>query len=1729
MSRHGPAIVLLCLAACADPPAATPAPSAAADAAAAGPDVPALPPDAQPADAAPAVACATAATYPKPASPCQAASCHPQLGCLVASLPDGTVCDDGDACTLASACVSGTCIAAVALGCSDDNPCTIDTCNPTKGCVHGPAADGVACDDGKPCSGGDDCLAGACVGGPSICQCDKAADCLAFEDGDACNGTLYCDKAAGKCTLNPATVVACVAAGTGACAASACDPKTGKCLLLPKNDGAACDDSDPCTTAGTCLQGECSVGANTCNCSQDVDCAAKEDGNACNGTLYCNKAKGTCTVNPATVVTCPSADDTPCTKSTCAPATGKCAAKSVADKTPCDDGIACTVAETCSGGKCLGSADTCPCQLDVDCIAQDDGNLCNGKMFCNKQTGKCEINPATVVTCQTGLDTVCVKHLCDVTSGKCAAVSATESTPCDADGNGCTVGDHCAGGKCQPGTDVCACKSDAECAKQDDGNLCNGTFYCDKTSGNCLLNPKTVVKCATVGDTVCQKNLCDPSLGKCELTAVNEFQPCDADGLLCTLNDQCKAGACKPGANICECLGDGDCSQKDDGNLCNGTPYCDKSKALFTCITNPKTVVVCAQTGQAPCSVTSCEAKSGLCKLALGQDGLDCDDGSQCTLGDACKGGVCGAVAALSCDDGTPCTLDACKAKSGCLHLPVAATCSDGDACTANEACLDSKCQGAEAVTCADGNPCTDDSCNPKKGCVFLANAATCSDGDACTLGDGCKGGGCVTSGKNPCSDAEPCTQDACDAKTGLCSHAASAACKRAPCLTKADCGAGLVCDVALHSCVACTHASQCAANEACQGGLCLAGTACQSFVPCKPKGMVCSAATGSCVECLQDGDCGGGKVCQGQRCAAAVPCQTDQDCPAVCNLQGKVCADCNADGDCPGGACGADHMCRPGHTGAKQCAGSSLFTPMAGFQAYAAQTCADDNPCTDAGCALPGGCSQASNTALCDDGEVCSVGDGCKGGKCLAGNGNLCNDGKPCTADKCHPETAVCSHEPFEGPCNDGNACTVSEVCLDGACKNGKVVKCDDGNACTDDACDTKAGCGFAANAATCEAGACTTGDACKGGVCVSSKQAVVWESVVAGTKNGTVRGIAATSNGFFAAVSYGTVSEPSGGALLRLDSYGNVSWKVEPALGSGGSMTGVAESGGDAAVCGSKCASGKCQLWSARYSADGKELVTNTGTSAYQGRYHAITAAPGGGFFLAGRQVVGGAAQDDGFVALTDSGLTGKWSAATGIAGNDAWNTVAVAGGDFVVAGWSASANKGNDGLVARFSGAGAVKWQRSLGGTGEDEFNAVAVMGNGDIALAGSTGSKGAGGRDGWFVRLVGMGERADDRSFGTAGDDEFLAIAEAGGQIAFGGRSQGKGTASQGWLLSLDGWGNTSWQRKWAGDHGPDAFTAVTPHGSGLLVGGARHDFTSKPDAAFLRTDTFGHASCATAAGCIDKSAVDCDDGNGCTLDGCEGGKCVSQAATFALPCNKGAGYCGAGAVCKVAPDSCLALQTAMPGSASGVFTLDVDGVGVTTLPPFKAWCDQTNNGGGWTLVLTADAATQNFTFSSPNWFSSSAFGSDQPGYDTTEAKLASYANLPLKELRIGLRTGGIVRSLSFDAMGPSVLALMKAPVASAHGYAAWAKLVPGMPGSHAGYSAEGVNPPELLHSKVRIGLRISDAENGLGSYHAVIGLGCYESWYNSNGNVAPVGGIQSFQQGFFPAFGYVFVR
>ena len=70
-------------------------------------------------------------------------------------------------------------------------------------------------------------------------------------------------------------------------------------------------------------------------------------------------------------------------------------------------------ASTKSVGACKAGADICPCKTDQDCVGKDDGDICNGTLYCAKAGAGsvCKLNPATQLHCATVDDTACVANL----------------------------------------------------------------------------------------------------------------------------------------------------------------------------------------------------------------------------------------------------------------------------------------------------------------------------------------------------------------------------------------------------------------------------------------------------------------------------------------------------------------------------------------------------------------------------------------------------------------------------------------------------------------------------------------------------------------------------------------------------------------------------------------------------------------------------------------------------------------------------------------------------------------------------------------------------------------------------------------------------------------------------------------------------------------------------------------------------------------------------------------------------------------------------------------------------------------------------------------------------------------------------------------------------------------------------------------------------------------------
>jgi MYXO-CTERM domain-containing protein len=206
----------------------------------------------------------------------------------------GTVCDDGSACTQTDTCQAGVCAGANPVVCPMPDAChDMGVCDSMTGACSSPAKpDGTGCDDANACSQVDSCQAGVCTGASMV-------DCIA---SDMCHDAGSCDPATGACsnpekpagascddgnacTINDTcTAGACIAGSPMACVAmdecheaGVCD-STGACSNPEKPAGTLC-------SVGQCLNGVCTPPSSTSSSSSSSSSSSGAGGNGASGGM----------------------------------------------------------------------------------------------------------------------------------------------------------------------------------------------------------------------------------------------------------------------------------------------------------------------------------------------------------------------------------------------------------------------------------------------------------------------------------------------------------------------------------------------------------------------------------------------------------------------------------------------------------------------------------------------------------------------------------------------------------------------------------------------------------------------------------------------------------------------------------------------------------------------------------------------------------------------------------------------------------------------------------------------------------------------------------------------------------------------------------------------------------------------------------------------------------------------------------------------------------------------------------------------------------------------------------------------------------------------------------------------------------------------------------------------------------------------------------------------------
>ncbi|NUN12237.1 MAG: hypothetical protein HUU55_01225 [Myxococcales bacterium] len=977
---------------------------------------------------------------------------------------------------------------------------------------------GAPCNDSDPCTTGDTCLAGYCIG--------IAVSC---DDGDFCDGIDYCSG--GSCAQGtPATC------DDGLpCTANLCNPAAGCHFGTP----TVCDDNDTCTI-------------DSCNpvtgCTYTPDASVCDDGDVCTADV-CGGPAG-CSHTPLFCFDPTVPDDALCSLWGTAGSTVACpirlARKDAATSLPVStqiglilpsntalahftecDGCLPTFppATTLSSGHILSLSPINPSAwttngtiLALHVGAPDtalldgyyDGGTLNGEaMFvvANIQL-TANVDAANPIYVRAGNITVAragaVPMMASVNGDKVIVVSdntvtcATPGAPCN-DNNLCTTSDLCVAGVCAGQPVNC-----------NDGDFCNGIEVCVPSSG-CLSGP---VPDCNDGD-LCTTELCDDDIG------------CLPSGIVdCDDNNTCTTDTCNPATG---CQNNQIAGLCDDGDVCTSEICEAPGKCVYTPLfcydpTVPANTV-CSLSGTSgatvPCIVrlargAMAQSAASSVQLSLTFDPAEAEI-THFTACEACPAPVPpsplphGQIVGLN-----PPTLDAWSGSGTILALPLSGETDpltdawmtgptvNGDATlfvawftlasdilpsaplhvvandilAANSTASPMSVEVIDTiivtnpytVVCEDsGVPCDDgDACTSGDLCIgglCVGAPITCDDGDFCNGLESCYAAtGCESQPVPNCDDGDACTNDGCDPVLG-CVSLPTVVCDDNNACTADSCDSAI-------GCVYDDISATCVDGDACTDDICVPSVGCEyvplfCYDPTYDQNTLCelSGLAGETVTCplrLARRDFS-------EDNAAALQLTLSYGNGATLSYLTRC------DG-CPGTIPPLNTLVN-GHTVG--------FAPpnlasWSGTGTFAIVNLTNpDDAITSA--YMDGGAIQGDpvfviahftlveNVAL--DNAIAVVGSGilATGPGAYPLDASI-EDGVILTGE--YPVSCAASGM----PCDDGNACTSGDICVTGFCV-GQQIECDDGLFCNGlELCDSLAGCVSGPSPNCADSDPCTT-----------------------------------------------------------------------------------------------------------------------------------------------------------------------------------------------------------------------------------------------------------------------------------------------------------------------------------------------------------------------------------------------------------------------------------------------------------------------------------------------------------------------------------------------------------------------------------------------------------------------------------------------------------------------------
>jgi hypothetical protein len=337
----------------------------------------------------------------------------------------------------------------------------------------------------------------------------------------------------------------------------------------------------------------------------------------------------------------------------------------------------------------------------------------------------------------------------------------------------------------------------------------------------------------------------------------------------------------------------------------------------------------------------------------------------------------------------------------------------------------------------------------------------------------------------------------------------------------------------------------------------------------------------------------------------------------------------------------------------------------------------------------------------------------------------------------------------------------------------------------------------------------------------------APAWSRTYGGTSYDYAYSLVQTGDGGYALAGY-TSSYGAGSDdfwLVKTDSAGNMLWSRTyggTSIDEARSLIQTSDGGYALAGYTWSYGAGAADVWLVKTDSAGNMLWSKTYGGTGDDVALSVVQTGDGGYALAGYT------GSDFWLVKTDSAGNMLWGKTYGGTGNDrAFSVVQTVDGGYALAGGTSSYGAGSyDFWLVKTDSAGNMLWSNTYGGTSYDYAYSLVQTFDEGYALAGYTGSYGAGGDDVWLVKTDSAGNMLWSNTYGgTSGDYAYSLVQTGDGGYALAGYTWSYGAGSGDfWLVKTNGAGNTQWSRTYGGTDIDYAYSLVQTGDGGYALAG-----------------------------------------------------------------------------------------------------------------------------------------------------------------------------------------------------------------------------------------------------------------------------------------------------------------